>query len=159
MGAMTRARWWWVAAAAVLVVAVGVTPWTTLGQQSATPCAPVRDLLAFNTSQTDAMRAKIHLPAQGSAEEATGPDDTDYRTWADGIAQRAAEVTDQTLAPTAQQAADLSSRIADKRREAVAQVDAMAATDTEPPPAARDAALAQQQYAMAITRLDQACPA
>src|SRR5262245_10849814 len=136
---MARTQWWWIAAAAAVVaVAVGVTVWVTAGQGSSSACGPVGDLMSFNTAQTDAMRAKIHLPEKGSTETATGPDDADYWAWSDGIDQRAAKVTDPVLAPTAQRVADLAAQIAAKRKEAAAQMQSMPPTDPGPPPAMID---------------------
>ena len=58
---------------AVVIIAVVSLAWSYFSGPSSSDCAPVREMLSFNKTQSDAMNAKTHIPEPGSGEKATEP--------------------------------------------------------------------------------------
>lgn len=113
-------RRWWVAIAAVVVVAVAVVVSETMLNETSEECRPVLELLEFNKAQSEQIAAH-------STEDAGVPtvaDDMAYQQWADGLAQRAQQVTDPNLGATAIRMADLASQFVAKLPQIRAAADA-----------------------------------
>ncbi|MBO0681058.1 hypothetical protein JRC04_26625 [Mycolicibacterium sp. S2-37] len=132
----------------VVVLVVGLVAvavwWTFFRGPSSQDCAPVRDLLAYNKSQVDAMNAK------------TEPGDLDFRGWADGLADRAAAVTEPELADRSKEVAQTVDRLVRARADLDAHSQPIA-PGAGPPPAAMVVAGLNQQYEAQIARLAEAC--
>src|SRR6476620_8663683 len=78
---MWRRRPFGITVLAVVIIAAVALAWNYFAGPSSTDCAPVRELLAFNKTQTDSLNAKTHIPEEGSTEQATEPSELDYRAW------------------------------------------------------------------------------
>ena len=115
-------RRWWVAIAAVIMVAVAIVVSQTLLDDSSEECRPVVALLEYNQAQ--AQQIKEHT--NESADVPTVADDAAYQQWADGLAQRAQQVSDPDLAATSIRVADLAAQFVAK----LPQVRAAAETHT-----------------------------
>ncbi|MDF2822606.1 MAG: hypothetical protein K0R68_14 [Mycobacterium sp.] len=115
-------RRWWVAIAAVIVVAVAIVVSQTLLDDSSEECRPVVALLEYNQAQAQ----QIEEHTNESADVPTVADDAAYQQWADGLAQRAQQVSDPDLAATAIRVADLAAQFVAK----LPQVRAAAETHT-----------------------------
>ncbi|WP_422744102.1 hypothetical protein ACN27E_20090 [Mycobacterium sp. WMMD1722] len=132
----------------VVVLAVGLVAgavwWTFFRGPSSQECAPVRELLSFNKTQVDAMNAK------------TEPSDLDYRSWADGVRDRAQAVTEPDLAAAAEEVALTVDRLVRARADLDAQSKVIA-PGAGPPPAAMVVTALNQQYQADVSRLAAAC--
>ena len=146
-----------------VVVLVGVLVgggiwWLFFRGPSSQACAPVREMLAYNRTQIDAMNAKTHIPEEGSYEQPTEPSEIDYRAWVDGLTDRAAKVTDPDLAPQAQAAAETASRLVRARLDFNAQSDTTA-PGAPMPPAAMAVTTFNDEFEARVSRLAEQCPA
>lgn len=103
-------RRWWVAIAAFIVVAVAIVVSETVLNRTSEECGPVVELLEFNQAQA----RQIEEHSNDSAELPTVADDAAYQQWADGLAQRAQQISDPDLAATAIRMADLASQFVTK---------------------------------------------
>ena len=139
---------------AVVLIAVVSLAWSYFSGPSSDDCAPVRELLAFNKTQTESLNAKTHTPEQGSYEEATEPSELDYRTWADGLADRAAKVTASELADQAQRLSQTGDRLVRARVDLNAQTTAPGAG---PPPAAMAVMGLYDQFETQLGELTASC--
>ena len=98
----------------VVVVAIAVGGglwWAFFRGPSSADCAPVREMLSFNKTQIDGLNAKTHVPEAGSYESATEPSELDYRTWVEGLADRAGKVAAADLAAPARDVAQTADRL------------------------------------------------
>jgi hypothetical protein len=120
---------------AVVLIAVGAFLYSYFSSPSSSDCAPVRELLAFNKTQTELLNSKTHVPAEGSGEPATEPSELDYRTWADGLTDRAAKVSDPELATQARALVQTVDRLVRARVDLDAQAKATAPGAAAPPAA------------------------
>jgi hypothetical protein len=144
-----------------VVVLVGIVVgggiwWLFFRGPSAAACAPVREMLSYNKTQIDAMNAKTVIPEEGSYEQATEPSEIDYRSWVDGLTDRAAKVTDPDLAPQAQAAADTANRLVRAKLDFNAQSDTTAPGAAMPPAAAAVAAF-NDEFEQRISQLSSQC--
>lgn len=144
-----------------VVVLVGVLVgggiwWLFFRGPSAEACAPVREMLSYNKTQIDAMNAKTHVPEEGSYEQATEPSEIDYRSWVDGLTDRASKVTDPDLAPQAQAAADTANRLVRAKLDFTAQSDSTA-PGAPMPPAAMAVATFNDEFEARISQLSSQC--
>jgi hypothetical protein len=155
---MFRRRPFGITVLAVVLVAVAAVVWNYFSGPSSSDCAPVRELLAFNKTQTDLLNSKTHIPAQGSYEEATEPSDLDYRNWADGLIDRAAKVTDPDLANQAKSLAQTTDRLVRARIDMTAQTKATA-PGAPPPPVAMAVSALYDEFQAEIGQLSTSCPA
>jgi hypothetical protein len=127
-------------------------------ERSAADCAPVRELLAYNKTQVDALNAKTHVPEEGSYEAATEPSNLDYQSWASGISDRAAKVTAEGLAEQADELAKTADRLVD------AMIDFNAQSTTTAPGSAGTQAAAMMvtafndQFEAQVSQLTRVCP-
>ena len=103
-------RRWWVAIVVVVVVAVALVSNTVFNRPSE-ECKPVLALLEFNSSQSELIASKA---SDTDPAVPTVAEDVAYQQWADGLAQRAEQVTEPNLANTAVQVADAASKFVAK---------------------------------------------
>ena len=89
-------RRWWVAIGVAVVAAVALVLSYTVFDRPSEECRPVKDLLDFNRSQAE------HIAAKTGDEQGvpTAAEDAAYQAWADGLAERAQNVTIADLART-----------------------------------------------------------
>lgn len=145
-----------------MIVLVGILVgggvwWLFFRGPSAAACAPVREMLSFNKTQIDAMNAKTTIPAEGSFEQATEPSEIDYRSWTDGLTDRATKVTDPDLAPLAKAAADTANRLVRARLDFTAQSNSTA-PGAPMPPAAMAVKAFNDELEGRISQLTEKCP-
>jgi hypothetical protein len=153
---MWRRRPFGITVLAAVVIAVVALAWNYFGGPSSADCAPVRELLAFNKTQTESLNAKTHIPEEGSNEQATEPSELDYRTWGDGLIDRAAKVTAPELTDQARALAQTVDRLVRARVDLIAQ-SAATAPGAAPPPAARVVAGLYDQFEAQLGQLSKAC--
>ncbi len=154
---MWRRRPFGITVLAVVIIAAVALAWNYFAGPSSTDCAPVRELLAFNKTQTDSLNAKTHIPEEGSTEQATEPSELDYRAWGDGLIDRAAKVTAPELADQARALAQTVDRLV---RARVDLIDRSAATapGAAPPPVAFAVAALYDQFEAQLGQLSKSCP-
>ena len=91
-------RRWWLA----IGVAVAWLSWLVLSNTvfdgPSEECKPVKAMLDFNNSQGELIASKA---SDSDPAVPTVAEDAVYQQWADGMAQRAQQVTDPNLAATA----------------------------------------------------------
>ncbi|CAN5347734.1 hypothetical protein BH11ACT7_BH11ACT7_37910 [soil metagenome] len=121
-------RRWWIAIACVVVVAIAFVASTILDDTSE-ECRPVVDLLEFNKAQSE----QISAHANDSADVPTVADDAAYQQWADGLAQRAQNITSPELGATAIRLADLAAQFVAKLPRLRAEADAHTPGAPTPP--------------------------
>lgn len=141
---------------AVVIVVVGAVAWHFFSGPSSKDCAPVRELLSFNKTQTDLLNSKTHIPEKGSMEQATEPSDLDYQNWSDGLADRAAKVTAPELAGTAKELADSARRMTAATIEFNAQAKTTA-PGAQPPPVGMVAQAFYNEFQGYVQQLSKAC--
>lgn len=130
--------------------------WLFFRGPSAEACEPVREMLSFNKTQIDAMNAKTVIPEEGSYGQATEPSEIDYRSWVDGLTDRAAKVTDPDLAPEAQAAADTANRLVRAKLDFTAQ-SGSTAPGAPMPPAAMAVTTFNDEFETRISQLTEKC--
>jgi hypothetical protein len=105
-------RRWWVAIGVVVVAVVALVLSETVFNRPSEECRPVLDMLEFNSAQ-----GKLIASKTGDSDDPSVPsvaEDAVYQQWADGLAQRAEQVTDPNLGNTAVKVADLASQFVAK---------------------------------------------
>jgi len=95
-----------VAIAIVVIVMIALTLSNFLNRPSE-ECKPVIAFLEFNKSQGDLIDSKA---SDTDPAVPTQAEETAYQQWADGLAQRAQEISDPSLANTAIQVADAATK-------------------------------------------------
>jgi hypothetical protein len=143
-------RRWWIAIG-VGVVTVAALVYTII-RQPPQECRPVLDLLEFNRSQGEAVRAKT--------ADADGPptvsDQIAYQQWADGLAERARSIDAPELRFTATDVADLAGEFVGKMPRLRAAADAQAPGAPTPQVVYEMAAL-DDQIQRKLSELSEAC--
>jgi len=147
----------WVAVACVLIAAAGGAAAWRIHEQ-AQPCWAVRQLVDFNRTAQDGLKAKTYFPPAGSYDEPRVPTDADYRAWADGLRQRADRVTEPGLAAHAHRAADLAREFLDVSKVANDKIAQQPVGESHLPPEANDMAKINREFVTELRALDQACP-
>jgi hypothetical protein len=142
----------------VAILVGGGIWWVFFRGPSSAECAPVRELLSFNTTQIEAMNAKTHVPEAGSYGATTEPSEFDYRAWADGLADRASKVTAADLTGPAIDVAQTADRLVRARIDFDAQAKHTAPGATAPP-AAMAVTLFNNQFEAQVKQLATTCPA
>lgn len=145
---MNLDRRWWLAigVAVVAVVALGYS----ILRQPPEECRPVQELLEFNRSQSETIEAGGGEGLPTVAEEAA------YREWADGLAERARNVTNPDLASTSVQVADLADQFVAKLSKLRSETQSRAPGAPAPPVAFEMAAL-NEQISRKLAELADAC--
>ena len=143
-------RRWWIAigVAVVTLIALGYT----LLRQPPEDCRPVADLLEFNRSQAEAIRAK----SEGAEGLPSAADEIAYRQWADGLAEKARNVEAPELRFTAVEVADLADEFVTKLPELRSASDAQAPGAAAPTVVYEMAAL-DDQIQRKLAELSEAC--
>ncbi|MCV7225918.1 hypothetical protein [Mycolicibacterium komossense] len=121
----------WLVAIVIAVVAVGVLAYQLFFNRPPEDCKAVKDLLDFNNSQGQIIAKKTGDGALPLA---------DYQLWADGMTQRAEQVTSADLSPHAIRLAELATQFVTK----LPQVQNPAPGQKAPPAAYEMAALNDQ---------------
>ena len=87
--AMKLDRRWWVAIGVAVLAAVALVLSYTVFDRPSEECRPVKDLLDFNRSQAE------HIAAKTGDEQGvpTAAEEAAYQVWADGLAERAQNVS------------------------------------------------------------------
>jgi hypothetical protein len=67
----------------VIAAAGAITAWRMHSQ--AQPCWAVQQLIDFNRTSQESLKAKTYLPPAGSYDEPRVPTDADYQAWIEGI--------------------------------------------------------------------------
>lgn len=117
---MTRTRL--IVLACVLLLGIGIPAWQYFTRgPSSEDCAPVVALLDYNREQSEQIQAKDADDALPGVAA-----DSAYQQWADGLAQRAQDVTNPDLAIQAIQVADLASQFTVKLPQLRAATEAQA---------------------------------
>jgi len=146
-------RRWWVAIAVVVVAIVAFVLSETVFGQPSEGCKPVAALLEFNSSQSELIASKT-----GDADPAVPSvaEDAAYQQWADGLAQRAAEVTEPNLANTAVQVADNASQFVAKLP--LLRTEAQSSAPGAPaPPVLFEMSVLNQRITDGFNQLSDAC--
>jgi hypothetical protein len=117
----------WVLTITVVVIAIGVAVWSKYFDGPPEKCKPVIDLLDYSRSQA----AKID--SKGNEGVPTVAEDTVYKDWADGLAERAQKVTDPGLAAQATEVAQLANQFVSGLPTLRAQTQARAPGAPAPP--------------------------
>ncbi|MGZ5395334.1 MAG: hypothetical protein ACXWEI_07645 [Mycobacterium sp.] len=123
-------RRWWLAIGVAVVVGVVVVLSNTVFGGPSEECKPVKDMLDFNTSQGELIASKA---SDSDPAVPTVAEDAAYQQWADGMAQRAQQVTEPNLAATAIQVADATSQFVAKLPRMRSEVENRAPGAPAPP--------------------------
>ncbi|MEZ0051398.1 hypothetical protein ABIA30_002396 [Mycobacterium sp. MAA66] len=149
-------RKWKIAIAVVLVIVAAL--WIvrqTVFNQPSEDCKPVLDILSYNKSQAQFIDSKTDKNSNGIP---TIAQETAYRAWADGLAERAQKVNRGDLAVHAVQLATLSSDFVGKLDEL--RIAMQGRAPGAPPPAEfYQANFVSSQIDDQIAELKKACPA
>ena len=136
----------------IAAVALGLSQTGLFGRPSE-ECRPVKELLDFNRSQAEHIDSKF-----GDAEGVpTAAEDAAYQAWADGLAERAQNVTAPDLAGTSTQFASLANEFVAKLPEVRAESDSRAPGAPAPPIVYQMEAL-NTQITDTLAKLSDACP-
>jgi hypothetical protein len=147
-------RRWWVAIGVAAVAVVALVLSNTVFGQSPEECRPVQALLDFNSSQSQLIASKSGDSADPAVPSVA--EDAAYQQWADGLAQRAEQVTEPNLANTAVQVADQASQFVAKLPRLRAEAES-AAPGAQLPPVYFEMTLLNQRIAEGLDQLSQAC--
>jgi hypothetical protein len=118
----------------VVILIAGAVWWTFFRGPSSADCAPVRELLTYNKTQIDEMNARTVIP-EGASEPTSEPSELDYRTWVDGLTDRADKVTAPELAGPSKDLAQTAERLIRARTDLEAQRQTVAPGGPTPPAA------------------------
>jgi hypothetical protein len=144
-------RRWKFTIAALVIALVGMGVYQFWYKRVPAECAPVIELLDFNTAQSQ----KMHTNAEGQ-DTPSAADDVAMEGWADGLADRAGKVTDPKLAVHAVQLATLANEFSmqypQMRRESEAR-----APGAPPPPIVFEMSLLNDKISTELVALSKAC--
>ena len=151
VAAVNLDRRWWIAIAVLVVVAAGLIV-NRIAFQPPEECRPVQDLLDFNQAQTEIIESAAGesegIPSQG--EEAA------YRAWADGLADRAQNVSAPDFAFTAGQVASLADEFVEEMSTLRTQAQSRA-PGAPTPPAVFEMDALSTQISQKLAELSDAC--
>jgi hypothetical protein len=143
-------RRWWIAIGVAVVAVVGLV--YTVIRKPPEECRPVQELLEFNRSQAALIESKT-----GDSEGVpTTADEAVYRVWADGLSERARQVTAPELVRTSAQIANLADQFVGKMATLRTQTQSRA-PGAPAPPAVYEMAALNDQIARNIAELSDAC--
>lgn len=146
-------RRWWLAIGVAVVVAVVVVLSNTVFSGPSEECKPVKDMLDFNNSQSELIASKA---SDSDPAVPTLAEDAVYQQWADGMAQRAQQVTEPNLAASAIQVADATSQFVAKLPRMRSQAENRA-PGAPPPPVWIEMTLLNQRIIEGLDELADAC--
>jgi hypothetical protein len=149
---MKFARPGWLAIGVVVVVAVALLLSYTVFDRPSEECRPVKDLLDFNRAQAE------HIASKTGEEQGlpTVADDAAYQAWADGMAERAQQVSSPDLARMGTTVANLANEFVEKLPVLRAQTESRAPGAPAPPVAYEMAAL-NARISANLEELSKAC--
>jgi hypothetical protein len=150
---MKLARRWTftICAVVIAVVALAVSRLGLFGASSE-DCEPVKELLAFNKSQSEQIASKT----ADSKGIPTLAEEGAYQAWADGLAERAQNIHEPELARDATQLASLAGEFVGKFSEI--RVEARSRAPGAPaPPAVYEMDALNSQIAGSLSKLTDAC--
>jgi hypothetical protein len=143
-------RRWWIAIGVAVVAVVGLV--YTVIRKPPDECRPVQELLEFNRSQA----ALIESKTRDSEGVPTTADEAAYRVWADGLSERARQVTAPELVRTSAQIANLADQFVGKMATLRTQTQSRA-PGAPAPPAVYEMAALNDQIARNVAELSDAC--
>jgi hypothetical protein len=144
-------RRWWVAIGVAVIAAVALV--YGLVRQPPEECKPVQALLEFNSSQSQLIASKSDGADSGVPSQA---EELAYQQWADGLAQRASEVTEPNLSSTAVQVADNASQFVAKLSQVRAEAQSRA-PGAPPPPVLFEMSVLNDRITEGLNQLSDAC--
>ncbi len=144
-------RWWIAIGVAVTAVIVVVVSRTFFGGPSE-ECRPVQDILAFNDQQNEHIASRI----EDNEGLPTPADDLAYQAWADGLAERAHNVTSPELAALSTDLAILADEFTRSLPTLRAQAESRAPGAPTPPEVYQLEAV-NARIADKLSRLHDAC--
>jgi hypothetical protein len=122
-------RRWWPAIGVAAIAAVALVLSYTVFNRPSEECRPVKDILDFSRSQAEQIASKTG-DEQGVP---TAAEDAAYQAWADGLAERAQNVTAPELARTSTTLASLANEFAGKLPVLRAETESRAPGAPAPP--------------------------
>jgi hypothetical protein len=145
-------RRWWVAIGVAVVAAVALVLQYTVFDRPSEECRPVEELLDFNRSQGE------HIASKTGDEQGipSAAEETAYQAWADGLADRAQNVTAPDLARTATTVASLANEFVGKLPVVRAQAESRA-PGAPAPPAAYEMMALNARISENLDQLAKAC--
>ena len=146
-------RRWWVAIGVAVVVVVALVLSNTVFNRPSEECKPVLDLLEFNASQSELIASKA---SDTDPAVPTVAEDVAYQQWADGLAERAEQVTEPNLANTAVQLADAASQFVAKLPR-MRDESQNRAPGAPAPPVVFEMAILNQRITEGLDQLTDAC--
>ncbi len=145
-------RRWWIAIGVVVLVVVALV--YSMFNRPPQECDAVRDLLEFNQSQA------AHIESKSGEGDGlpTMAEETAYRAWADGLAERAQKVSRSApdLEWTSSQLANLADEFVRKMSTVRAETEARAPGAPAPPTFYEMAAI-NAQISQKLAHLTEAC--
>lgn len=148
-------RSWKIAIAVALAVVIGVLVWQVKFRGPTPGCEPVLDILSYNKSQAQLIDSKTDKNSGGVP---TIAQESAYRAWADGLAERAQKVNRGDLAAHSVQLATLASEFVGKLDDLRIAMQGKPAGG-QPPTEYYQANFISSQIDEQIAALKQACPA
>lgn len=146
-------RRWWLAIGVAVVVAVVLVFSNTVFKGPSEECKPVQDMLDFNSSQGELVASKA---SDTDPAVPTVAEDAAYQQWADGMTQRAQQVTEPNLAGTAIQVADAANQFVAKLPRARSESENRA-PGAPPPPVWFEMTLLNKRIMDGLNELADAC--
>ncbi|WP_163688528.1 hypothetical protein [Mycolicibacterium gadium] len=146
-------RRWWLAIAVVVFVVIALVLSNTFFNRPSEECKPVQAFLDYNKSQSDLIASK---ESDSDPAVPTVAEDAAYQQWADGLAQRAQDISDPNLATTAVQVADAASKFVAMLPRVRAEVDTRA-PGAPPPPSFLEMTLLNKRIGDGLGELADAC--
>jgi hypothetical protein len=147
---MNLDRRWWIAIGVVVVAIVALV--YSVVRQPPEECRPVQELMEFNKSQGEVIESKT----AGSEGVPSTADEAVYRVWADGLAERAQQVTSPELARTSTQVATLADQFVAKFAELRVQSESRA-PGAPPPQVFYEMDALSKQISLKLAELSDAC--
>jgi len=146
-------RRWWLAIAVVVAVAVVVLLSNTFFKGPSEECKPVQEMLDFNNAQGELIASKA---SDTDPAVPTVAEDAAYQQWADGLTQRAQQVTEPNLAGTAIEVADAANQFVAKLPRMRSEAENRA-PGAPPPPVYLEMTLLNQRIVEGLDQLADAC--
>jgi hypothetical protein len=143
-------RRWWIAIGVAAVAGVALV--YSVVRPPPAECRPVQELLDYNEAQSAVIKEKT----AGSEGVPSTADEAVYRVWADGLAERAQQVTEPNLAGTSAQLAGLADEFVGKLAQVRSESQARAPGAPAPPVVYEMDAL-NTQISQKLAELSDAC--